>query len=168
MVRDLICPDCGGRIGGTGSDGHAPCRCFHPEPERRGTEADEADATPAEPTKLCHVCGKNLKGHRRLRDSRGYMCLACARAEQLAREAQEADRVPCAECGRKLKPEGLIEFGGLRICKLCHEHHREMARTKRAPIHSTHHDEHERQRVKWLAGVLGVLLLIALLRWLLG
>ena len=93
---------------------------------------------------------------------------AAPRAEQLAAEAQDAGRVPCAECGRKLKPEGLIEFGGVRICKPCHEHHREVARTKRAPIHSTHHDEHEKQRVKWLAGLLGVLFLIALLRWLFG
>src|SRR5581483_5890443 len=79
MAVDLICPDCGGIIGGVGrdSEGRGPCTCVnHDDPPRaNGSDTvsipslkggyDAADGR----EKLCIVCGKNVAGHRRVKDS---------------------------------------------------------------------------------------------------
>src|SRR4051812_10898161 len=105
MAVDLICPDCGGIIGATDTDaeGRGPCTCLRdngrvngssndlssdtvsiPVPPAAQTPAnplissDSATATSESAAKFCIKCGKDVTGHRRVKDSRGYMCYACA------------------------------------------------------------------------------------------
>src|SRR5690606_36455718 len=66
--------------------------------------------------KVCRVCGKNLKGHRRYKDERGYICPQCDRDER-------ARRIPCAECGKPVPPESLRPWGPISICTRCWADH---------------------------------------------
>src|SRR5947207_14153959 len=84
MANDvLLCPDCGGVIGATASSGH-PCTCFSAEDlatidPTGATQAKEGTVVEA---KICVVCGKDCAGHRRFKDSRGYICYACNKSQK--------------------------------------------------------------------------------------
>jgi hypothetical protein len=111
--------------------------------------------------KICIICGKDCAGHRRVKDSRGYLCYRCARDEM---KQERAGTVPCAECGRRVKEAGLITYGGIRICRKCHEDHRQ-AQKKVVKKVATHHFEiHEKQRLIIVAIIFVVLGLIVLWR----
>lgn len=160
----LICPDCGGVIGATDPDvKHCTCAPITPKSAR----ADEPEnAPPIEPErpapvkKICRICGKDLAGHRRLKDSLGYICVPCANGEA---EAQEAGLVPCGECGRKLKPAGLIDYHGTKICRKCFADHQELSKFKAPPPDLTQHKQHEKESLKTLLIIGAILLLIILL-----
>src|SRR5690242_1399591 len=100
MSVDLICPECGGIIGGSSTDaeGRGPCTCFKNESTSSrsfgGSGSDDPSDTVSLPSpvsqgqdlsdkraKLCIVCGKDVTGHRRIKDSRGYLCYNCAKDE---------------------------------------------------------------------------------------
>jgi hypothetical protein len=66
--------------------------------------------------KICRVCGKDLKGHRRFKDEKGYICRDCDRDER-------ARRIPCAECGKPVPPEALRPWGPISICTRCWADH---------------------------------------------
>ena len=168
MAEELICPDCGGIIGGTGVDdaGRGPCTCYK-ESVATQTERDDSSDTvsipsqPAETTsdtapKLCIVCGKNVSGHRRVKDSRGYLCYTCAKAEV---KEEKKGTVPCTECGRRMKEAGLVAYKGKMICRTCFEHHREID-FKNRKVATKEIDEYEKRNLYILAGVFVVLGLI--------
>lgn len=66
--------------------------------------------------KTCRVCGKDLRGHRRYKDDKGYICRDCDREER-------ARRIPCAECGKPVPPEALRPWGPIAICVRCWADH---------------------------------------------
>jgi hypothetical protein len=167
----VICPECEGVIGSEPGPGQWACRCFAnanlaPKPAQHannesthpGAVHTEA-AAPVE--KICRVCKKNLSGHRRLKDDRGYICLACDEAEK----NQPADGLePCAECGRRLRPVGLVEFNGMRICKKCLHDHKELNKFKPMPANlAKNYTSYEKSTIRNLLIFAGVLLLIFLL-----
>lgn len=159
----LICPDCGGVIGATSND-VKPCTCA---PVATKTRAHDEPIAPAPvepervaPKKICRICGKDLAGHRRLKDSLGYVCVACANDEA---EAKEAGLVSCGECGRKLKPAGLIDYHGTKICRKCFADHQELSKFKAPPPDLTQHKQHEKESLKTLLIIGAVLLIIILL-----
>lgn len=185
MAVEVICPDCGGVIGGVGIDaeGRGPCTCFSDErkfprlpasrPEVIGDPADASDPSdtvslsapsPGQDLgdnrpKVCIVCGKNVTGHRRVKDSRGYLCYACAKAEV----AQErAGKIPCAECGRRVKEGGIVVYNGLKICRRCFEDHKQAKRKAIKKVSTHHFDAHEKLRLIYLAIIFVVLGLIVL------
>jgi DNA-directed RNA polymerase subunit RPC12/RpoP len=177
MAEELICPECGGLVGGTGKEAHKPCRCFVPPANDsksdtatldymvNARESEDVAVVTAPKPKLCRVCGKNVAGHRRVKDSRGYMCLACAKMEDL----QEEERgTPCADCGKRLKDAGLVEYNGRRICKKCHEDHKELNKHKPKVISTKHHEAHEKGQLKLYLLILGALALILFLKWVFG
>ncbi len=106
--------------------------------------------------KICRSCGKNLKGHRRYKDSRGYICVACDRDDK-------ARRVPCAECGKPTLPESLRPFGPVSICVRCYADHEADPKLRaRRRVSTRHFDLYERRNVLMVAGVALVLLLLIL------
>lgn len=66
--------------------------------------------------KVCRVCLKDLRGHRRYKDDQGYICPDCDRDER-------ARRIPCAECGKPVRPESLRPWGPISICVRCWADH---------------------------------------------
>ena len=112
--------------------------------------------------KICHVCGKNVSGHRRFKDSRGYMCLPCAEAEQLSDQVN--DLIPCPECGRKLRVEGITTYNGEVMCKRCAGEKKELNKFKPlTPDLLKKHGEEEKRSLRNLLIVAGVLLLFVLM-----
>lgn len=170
MATDVICPDCGGIVGATEADaqGRGPCTCFKMESSGdtvsmpSSQESSTATAAVAQP-KLCIVCGKDVSGHRRIKDSRGYTCYDCAKT-QIAQEKEGTVR--CAECGKRLKPEGLVEYEGIKICKKCFEDHKEIQKKAVKKVAVAQYNQVEKKKVIILAVVFGVLGLIVLWRML--
>lgn len=125
-----------------------------------GSVDSPASSSEGSGEKLCRVCGKNLSGHRRVKDSLGYICVACVKAE--AKEEAKGT-VACAECNRRLKPSGLVPWRNKMICRSCLKDHEEINKFKTPPPSSRGHDAHQRKRMLMMLGVLGVLGLIILL-----
>lgn len=107
--------------------------------------------------KICRVCGKNLKGHRRYKDERGYICVSCDRDER-------ARRIPCAECGKPVPPEALRPWGPIAICARCWADHESDPKLRiKRKVSSRPWEELEKKTVLAIAAVVGVVLLILLL-----
>jgi hypothetical protein len=171
----LTCETCGGRIGAAAGDGVKPCKCFSKpaakpaaalkaSPEAMvGSEYMEPDV-PGDDTKpaaqpgqkLCRVCGKDLTGRSRLKDAQGYLCKDCADAE----DVKEADLIKCPECERRLKPGAFTNYRGTRICKSCHAFHLETDKVKVGKVDTSHYANVEKEKVKKLAILAGVLLVL--------
>jgi DNA-directed RNA polymerase subunit RPC12/RpoP len=171
--EQIICPDCNGVIGAEAGSGVKACTCAmdrHYAPSAAQVAAAQAKqqreaaaATVVE--KICRLCGTNLSGQRRLKDSDGYLCVPCA--EKL-HESKKAGMVACGECGRMLKPAGLIDYHGVKICKRCFADHQELDKFKAPPPKIVGADEAEKRRLKiWLAiaGVLAIILVLSRLGW---
>jgi len=165
-VEELICPDCGGYIGATPSGDRKPCACFSSAPATAVSRApaqskDAPIVTRDAGEKVCHACGKNLKGHRRMRHEKGYVCVSCAKAQQ---ERELENTVACAECGRRVKEAGLDEYAGSMICKRCMDDHKAVSKYKAPPPSLRGHDQAEKKRLFMYVGVAAVLLLILILQ----
>ncbi|MDB5328423.1 MAG: hypothetical protein JWM57_3992 [Phycisphaerales bacterium] len=113
--------------------------------------------------KICRSCGKDLKGHRRLKDSRGYICVKCAEAENAA--SDDPTLIPCPECGRKLRSEGITTYNGSVMCKRCAAEMKELKKYKAPPPGAAIHAEAQKQSVVRLVVFGGVLLVIIALAY---
>jgi hypothetical protein len=170
MSTELICPDCGGIIGSDGSDPGRACTCISNSTSATvlGTEPDASGDTFVEKTetpkaKVCCQCGKDLSGHRRLRDSRGYWCYAC---HKLDKEANKPKGTACADCGRVVPDAALSDYEGQLICGTCRERQKQEAKERRrlSPVKTTAHDVAAKKNLYVMLGVVAVLLIIILLR----
>src|SRR5690242_10035275 len=127
MATKVVCPDCGGIIGEP-SPGETPCTCFT-MPEQKTSKSDTDTFDPiTRQEKVCVLCGKDVAGHRRLKDSRGYICLACAKAEKAA---EKAGKIRCKFCRKLVKPDGLVPFQGKMICRRCFADFEEKAKFRK-------------------------------------
>jgi hypothetical protein len=179
MAVDLICPECGGIIGASDieENGRGPCTCLEDEPAA-SPRVDKSDTAvmpspppeqaprskPSKPdagAKICLACGKDVTGHRRTKDSRGYMCLACAKAEIAAKKE---GTIPCAQCRRRVKPAGLVLHRGEQICKLCFQAHKDAEKKIIKSVPDQHYREHEKQKLVILGAIFFILLLIVIWR----
>jgi hypothetical protein len=169
MSADLICPDCGGILGGDDSEG-SPCTCFSSKstlsPELAAEEHSSGD-TFVEKTavvgKVCCQCGKDLSGKKRLRDSRGYWCPECAKADKAANAPKGTK---CADCGRVVNEAALTEYEGLKICGPCRIQRKQLEKEQRrlSPVKTNAYQEMDKRKLLGLLAVFGVLVLIIILR----
>lgn len=116
--------------------------------------------------KLCISCGKNVAGHRRVKDSRGYMCLDCAKAETARNKVQGAE---CPKCHRIVKEDTIATLDGERLCQRCLREARELRKpgSKRyRKIDGQHFEEAGKKQVITLAIIAGVLAVFMLIGWL--
>ncbi len=170
MSTELICPDCGGVIGGDSTDPGRSCHCWANKSAdgELGGGQDASGDTIVEKTdgpraKVCCQCGTDLTGKKRLRDSRGYWCYAC---HKLDKEANKPKGQRCADCGRIVAEAALSDFEGRMVCAACRAEGKDLARERRrlSPVKTHAHDELAKQRVYWLFGILAVLVIIIILR----
>jgi DNA-directed RNA polymerase subunit RPC12/RpoP len=156
----LTCPDCGGVLG-VPEAGETRCICYSPEPDLRSSNSDtQRIELSGSKSKICIMCGKDVSGHRRFKDSRGYMCLPCGKAEE---QAKKVGTIECPECHRRLKPGGFLAYKGKRICRTCYDNHKTLDPVK--IITSKAYERHERRNLLILAAVFLVLLLVVLYSW---
>src|SRR5215207_5044932 len=159
MATNIVCPDCGGLIGDV-SPGETPCTC-HFAPAESNSKSDTATiAAPAIIEKFCVVCGKDTVGHRRLKDSRGYICYPCAKAEKAA---EKAGKVRCKLCRKLVKPDGLVPLNKMMVCKVCFASNEETERFKKK-ISTEHYDRHEKRNLLILAALALALLLVVVIQ----
>jgi hypothetical protein len=170
MSTELVCPDCGGIIGGSSQDPGRACTCWSNKPGLNGLESGSAtsgdtviEKAAAPQAKVCCQCGTDLAGKKRLRDSRGYWCYACHKLDQ---EANKPKGVKCADCGRVVPAAGLADFEGRKICGSCRNDHKEaaVAERRRSGIDTKHYESHDRKRLIWMLVVVVVLLAVIILR----
>lgn len=137
------------------------------ESDSNGVSEQEENGAGSSTEKLCVVCGKNVSGHRRLKDSRGYICLDCAKKEQFEKKPQG---VKCPKCFRVVKPETLGKFDGSLMCQRCLREAREVTKpgSKRfRKIDDKHFEEHSKTQLYVLVGVavvLAIIIVVGLLR----
>jgi len=155
--------------------GVASCTCFNasspdldetgfaqPSPEPT-IEQQLDDTHPVETlSKLCFKCGADVAGKKRYKDSRGYMCADCNRAEI---EAEKAGTTPCAECGRRVKDAGLVEFRGSRICKLCLAELRDADKKKIKIVSGKNFEAQDKRNLKILIVIALILLFFMVLSY---
>ena len=190
MAAEILCPDCGGVIGATEvNDGIGwPCTCgtggssqpggrspddtdvdmpaFTDEAAGRagagGASAGTATAKRTEgPPKPCITCGRDTNGHRRFKDHRGYMCYACAKAEQVQ---ARAGSFKCEACGRWMPDQVKHAHLGKTICATCLGQEREAERKRPKKVDTSAHAAHERRNLYILLAIMAVLLTIVILR----
>jgi hypothetical protein len=122
MATTTYCPDCGGVIGAKQTtDAGKPCTCSKnarasdtvDEPE---LQIESASTSGEKNDKVCCSCGKDLRGHRRWKDSAGYWCKDCHRVDR-ARNTVPEQR--CQDCGRMKPLDKLKEYDGEHICVGC-------------------------------------------------
>jgi hypothetical protein len=167
MVEELLCPDCGGVVGATQTTAAGPpCSCFAgmattTTAKSSGDTDTDMPVAPVLPQKICVICGKDVAGHRRIRETRGYLCLDCAKEE----EKRDANgRVRCKVCGRMVKDEVMEAYEGTKMCPKCHRERVDMQKTKIKRIGiRTARTREELRTLYTLAGIGGFLLLIILL-----
>jgi hypothetical protein len=172
MSTVIHCPDCGGVVGATQvTDAGPPCRCFGGAdlngnggpPDPSGTQVLDSPATQQ---KICCRCGKDLNGKKRLRDSEGYWCVDCHRADK--REHLPSG-VRCPSCGRTVAEDSLSNYDGERICNRCVKEKRELKKAtekKFKVVDGQKFDAYEKKQALIILAILGTLALVIALRWL--
>ncbi len=157
MATKVVCPDCGGIIGDT-SPGESPCTCFTPPPETT-SKSDTATLDAVTRTeKVCVLCGRDVAGHRRLKDSRGYICLSCAKAEKAA---EKAGKIRCKLCRKLVKPDGLVPLNGKMVCRMCNADFQEKAKFTRK-INVEQYEKHETRNLIILGTIFCILAAIVI------
>jgi hypothetical protein len=172
MASDsMYCPECGGLIGGTETtDEGRPCTCFKgvstasaPAPPASGGDTSVMGQQVVAKAKVCCKCGKDLTKKKRLRDSLGYWCVDCHKADEAANAPKG---VRCADCGRTVAEGAITDYDGIRICGKCLEDRKALAKRERkfGKVDDRVYKEHDKKKLYLFLGILGVLVLLTLLR----
>lgn len=168
MAEKLICPDCGGVVGEVTNEHDTPCTCLSSgssdnDAYRQAARSGQTDDAPVagESAKTCRICGKDVTGQKRYKDTLGYWCIDCHKDEKKQRTAGQAR---CTSCGRMFPREKLLETELDRLCSTCNKERiarqREMIKSaEKKVIHRTH----EKKQLYILLGIAAFLLLVILL-----
>ena len=168
-MSDLIrCPDCGGIVGAKeATDEGPPCTCFgqpgyKSEDENSGTQVMPAQSA----AKVCCMCGKDLAGKKRFKDSRGYWCPECSEDDA---KSKEEKGTPCEQCGRKVPPNSMTSVDGKMLCVRCVREQRELrapGNKKYRVVNDRAYKEDEKKKLWIMAAALVVLLILCVYAYL--
>jgi hypothetical protein len=145
---------------GSSEPGAKLCTCFQSASKSDDTQISESPAGPM--AKVCAVCGKDVSGHRRFKDSRGYICRECNQAEKAA---DREGKVQCPDCKRYIKPAGLIGYKGRLVCRSCKEGHDAVDGKKPKIVSSKKFDEAEKQSIVKITVLLAILVILMIIGW---
>jgi DNA-directed RNA polymerase subunit RPC12/RpoP len=159
MVGEILCPDCGGVVGATqASEVGEPCRCFAEKPRQKADESTEPPPVELPRPKICVLCGADVDGKKRVKDSRGYTCYECAKAEE---KRELGGRVRCRVCGHLVKETSLAEYEGTKMCSKCYSERTALKKQRIKQIGFTGaRSRFEFSQVYQLLAIMGVLALI--------
>jgi hypothetical protein len=108
--------------------------------------------------KICCVCGVDLKGKTRFKDSDGkYWCYECGMADSMRKHP-----VPCPDCKRSFMQGDMGEFKGVWVCKEClvkrqQAFKRDQARKAAAEEEERRLEAAQRRKMMIIVVVVGVL-----------
>jgi hypothetical protein len=166
MATEVVCPDCNKLIAPAGSvEELARCHCGE-DFSRPSTRAFQP--TPETKPKHCYVCGVDLSHQVRLKDHLGrYWCQDCTDAERRAKQ-REAE-LKCADCGRIVGATKLFNYDDVRLCRTCMNQRVKESKQKLKQYGAeTAAKRSEWNRIKWLAIIATVLIVLATLNQLFG
>lgn len=145
-------------VGATTTTEHGPpCKCFVEENDSDGTVHEQEVVT-----KMCVKCGKDLTKQKRLRDSNGYWCVDCHKADV---KEKAPKGVPCPRCKRVVPPESLLSVDGQMMCSRCVRQLRELKQAgnkKFRALDSQHFEKAEKSKLWMMLVVIIVLALFAI------
>jgi hypothetical protein len=128
--------------------------------EARTLSNDDSTAVGVRVEKACCMCGVDLQGHTRYKDSSGrYWCPGCNEKDRLSKEP-----AVCPDCSANLTRADLQDFKGVAVCSGCWEKRRASARREEARMRAVEEEmrlEQERSR-RWKI-IIGSILLVILL-----
>jgi len=108
--------------------------------------------------KICCVCGANVAGEKRYKDSLGrYWCCDCAKSD-----AQPKKSAACPDCGQAFAASDLVEFEKLHLCRGCVEKRQKQAK-RAAARQAWVAEEAQRQHRHWVWMVASLAIVVALL-----
>src|SRR5262245_41388116 len=168
MSELIVCPDWAGTVAATGPSDEGPPRTCFRQPGYKHDPDDPAGTqvmAPSGKQKICVNCGKDLAGHRRFKDSRGYWCPACMEEDEKKGESQGT---PCEKCGRKVPEKSLSSVDGVRMCVRCVREQRELrapGNKKFRAVNVRSYKEHEKRKMLIMGIVLVVLLILMYVAW---
>lgn len=117
-------------------------------PPLRTDSSADSTITSAGTPKLCCMCGADVHGKTRYKDSGGrYWCAACNDADVKRRQP-----ATCPDCSKEMTFGDLIEFKGTPVCQACWEKRRQSAKREEARLRAIEL-EAEQQRLtrrKWI------------------
>ena len=167
-MSDVIrCPDCGGIVGAKeATDQGPPCTCFS-QPEYKSAADPSGTQVMSAPSaqKVCCMCGKDLSGHKRFKDSRGYWCPECNAEDQ---KQKEDKGTPCAQCGRKVPEQSMTSVDGKLMCTRCVREQRELrapGNKKYRAVDDRTFKEYEKKKMLIMGAILFVLAILMIIAW---
>ena len=94
--------------------------------------------------KSCCVCGVDLRGRMRYKDSGGrYWCPSCNEKDQMSRQP-----ATCPDCSAAMTRADLVEFKGTAVCPQCWEKRRAASRREEARIRAVEEEVREQEERK--------------------
>jgi hypothetical protein len=151
--------------------GASPGAATSPAEVNSGTQVMDS---PVAPKKVCVRCGKDLAGHRRFKDSFGYWCKDCHRADKAEKQAAEPQGVPCDLCFRPVAEDSLTSFEGKMLCSRCLKEKRDMRKAGAKKFRAVSDRAYRQTEIKKLLVmvvillVLGVIVLARSMHWIGG
>ncbi len=111
-------------------------------------------------SKTCCVCGVDVHGRMRYKDSSGrYWCPSCNEKDQMSRQP-----AACPDCNAAMTRADLVEFKGTAVCPQCWEKRRASSRREEARIRAIEEEvreqEERKRRLKMIAMGFVVLIVI--------
>ncbi len=138
-------------------------------PNIRSDSSADSTITSVSSAKLCCMCGIDLHGKKRYKDSDSrYWCADCNDADVKRREPTN-----CPDCRKEMTFGDLIEFKGTPVCQACWEKRRQSAKREEARLRAVQEvaDLERQSRRKWILiaatilGVLAIYAVVMLLLW---
>lgn len=111
--------------------------------------------------KSCCICGVDLQGRMRYKDSGGrYWCPSCNEKDQMSRQP-----ATCPDCSASMTRADLVEFKGTAVCPQCWEKRRAAARREEARIRAIEEEVREQQERKKRLMMIGMGFVILIALW---
>jgi hypothetical protein len=127
--------------------------------ERVASSADSTISS-AITVKLCCVCGMDLHGKVRYKDSDGrYWCTTCNEAD-----LQRRQPVNCPDCSREMLMGDMHDFKGTLVCQPCWDKRRQQSKREEARIRAAEEAaaEEARRRHLWKLAIITAMVVLAL------
>jgi hypothetical protein len=125
----------------------------------RVASSSDSTITSAIGVKMCCVCGADVHGKVRYKDSDGrYWCATCNEAD-----LQRRQPATCPDCSREMLAGDLQDFKGTMICQPCWEKRRQSAKREEGRLRAIEEaaDEEERRRHLWKLALITTLVVLA-------
>ena len=132
------------------------------EPTIRQASAGKGDSSVlGTKLKICSVCGLDLMGRTRFKDTQGlYWCNACNDRDQASKEPAS-----CPDCQVQFTKADLLEFKGTPVCKDCWEKRRQATRREESRIRGIEEEVQEEKKTLKRWTTYGIALAVILVLW---